>query len=274
MASKTSKLNASALTPVEGKDSNGRASTSAAGKAFAILRVMRRAPGPLTLTSIAQEVGMAPSSAHSVLNRLLIEEAVVQDEDKRYELGPATFYIGSAFARGTPVYRSIWTELVTAANELGVTAALAVPWEDHHLVLNAHRAGDSDVAVAFGGRVPIAASSWGKLYYGWSGDVLNHELVAYTDATVTDRETFLAEAKASRELGYAVDRGEFHDGVGGVAAALTSARGYEGLASFLSPMTTIDRLGIETIGVRLANMTARASLSLGDRDRVRLFGSE
>jgi hypothetical protein len=72
---------------------------------------------------------------------------VVQDGDKRYELGPAMFYLGSAYARATPLYRSARAELVAAANEFGVTAAIAVPWENHHLVLNAHRGGDSDVAV-------------------------------------------------------------------------------------------------------------------------------
>lgn len=248
--------------------------TSAVGKAFTILRILRRASSPLTLTAIAQELGMAPSSAHSVLNQLLQQNAVLQDRDKRYQLGPSVFYLGSAFARGTAVYRSIWTELVSAANELSVTTALAVPWNNHHLVLNSHRAGTSDVAIPFGGRVPIAASSWGKVYYAWSGDDLPDEWPRYTEASVTDPERMVREIDETRRLGYAVDQMEFADGVGGVAAPLTSDLGYEGLASFLAPYASVQELTVERMGRRIASVTSRASLALGDPDRMPYFGAE
>lgn len=251
-----------------------KAGNSAVGKAFAILRVLRRASTPLTLTSIAEEVGMAPSSAHSVLNQLLKQDAVRQDRDKRYQLGPSVFYIGSAFARNTRAYRSIWMELVTAANELAVTAALAVPWDRHHLVLNAHRAGDSDVAVPFGGRVPLDASSWGKVYYGWTDTPPPAKLVSYTAASITEPKAFAKVLEDSRQAGFATDVGEFFDGVGGVAAPITSDAGYEALASFLAPLDRVEEVGIEQLGRRIAAMTARASLALGAQNRVRFFGSE
>ena len=248
--------------------------TSAVGKAFAVLRVLRRSAMPITLTSVAEQVGIAPSSAHSVLMQLLKEGAVTQDADKRYQLGPTLFYIGSSFARGTPIYRSIWMELVEAANELAVTAALAVEWEQHHLVLSAHRGGNSDVAVPFGGRVPIFASSWGKVYYAWSGAPLPSELSRFTDRSTTDVATFKAEVESTREAGYAIDRGEFSEGVGGVAAPVTSSMGYEGLASFLAPLETVERIGFEALGRRLSGLAARASLSLGDAARLRRYGFE
>jgi DNA-binding IclR family transcriptional regulator len=252
----------------------GKAATSAVGKAFAILRALRRAPAPLTLTAIADGVGMAPSSAHSVLNQLLQQGAVLQDQDKRYQLGPSIFYLGSAFARGTRVYRSVWVELVSAANSLGVTSALAVPWDNHHLVLNAHRAGDSDVAVPFGGRVPIDAASWGKVYFAWSGEPLPKQLGAYTSRSVVDPKLLAKELERVRGAGYAVDNGEFADGVGGVAAPLTSDSGYEGLASFLAPTARVEELGVEVLGRRISTIAARASLALGDQDRMSFFGVE
>jgi DNA-binding IclR family transcriptional regulator len=252
----------------------GKTGTSAVGKAFAIMRVLRRAASPLTLTAIAEGVGMAPSSAHSVLNQLLQQGAVVQDQDKRYQLGPATFYLGSAFARGTRVYRSVWVELVSAANSLGVTSALAIPWDNHHLVLNSHRAGDSDVAVPFGGRVPIDASSWGKVYFAWSGAPLPKDLRSYTSKSVVDPKLLAKEIEKVRSAGYAVDDGEFADGVGGVAAPLTSDSGYEGLASFLAPVTRVNELGLEVLGRRISTIAARASLALGDQDRMSYFGVE
>jgi DNA-binding IclR family transcriptional regulator len=249
-------------------------SSSAIGKAFAVIRAMRKTLGPMTLTAIADEIGLAPSSAHSILTQLLEQGVVVQDSDKRYQFGPAIFYLGSAFARATPIYRSVWMELVTAANQHGVTAAVAVPWENHHLVLNAHRGGDSDVAVPFGGRVPIDAASWGKVYYAWSGEPVPAKLGRYTALSVGSKAELTKEIELVSELGYACDRGEFSDGVGGVCAAVTSSNGYEGLASFLAPLARIEQISYEILGRHLASMTARASRALGDPARMRFFGSE
>src|SRR5260370_14232903 len=118
-------------------DTDSDKTNSAIGKAFSALRVLRRSPGPMMLTTLASDIGIAPSSAHSVLTQLIEQGVVVQDGDKRYQLGPAMFYLGSAYARATPLYRPVWAELVTAANEYGITAAIAVPWEDYHLTPNA-----------------------------------------------------------------------------------------------------------------------------------------
>ncbi len=250
-----------------------RNTSSAVGKAFAVLRTLRRTTSALTLTGIAESVGIAPSSAHSILMQLLAEGAVLQDQDKRYQLGPAAFYIGSGFARGTRIYRSIWMELVNAANEQSVTAALAVPWEDHHLVLNSHRAGHG-VAVPFGGRVPLDAASWGKVYYAWSGASLPQKLVAHTPNSITNLDDYANELERVRQLGYATDLGEFAVGAGGVCAPVTSDQGYEGLAAFVAPLEHVLELTPERLGFRIASMTARASLALGDHDRMRFFGVE
>jgi DNA-binding IclR family transcriptional regulator len=248
--------------------------TSAVGKAFAILRVLRQAPVPLSLTAVAEQVNIAPSSAHAVLTQLLREDAVIQDADKRYQLGPSVFHIGSSFARGARIYRSIWMELVQASNELGVTAVVAVEWEGHYLVLNSHRGGDSDIAVPFGGRVPLDGGSFGKVHFAWSGAELPAQLPEYTKASVTDVSEYRSGLESARRLGYATDEGEFAEGTGGVAAPVTSSLGYEGLASFLMPLARLHEIGIDQLGQRIAGLASRASMALGDNDRVRFFGFE
>jgi IclR family acetate operon transcriptional repressor len=259
---------------VADQDSGADHKSSAIGKAFTIIRALRRAGSPMTLTALAEAVGTAPSSAHSLVTQLLDAGAVTQDSEKRYSLGPSMFYVGSAFARSTPLYRSVWIELITAANEYAVTAAIALPWESHHLVLNAHRAGDSDVAIPFGGRVPLDAASWGKTYYAWSGAALPGRLASYTVNSIASVQEFTKEVERTRLHGYATDREEFSIGVRGVAAAVTSANGYEGLASFLGPATRLEDEELEKLGRRLTDLTARASRTLGDSSRMRLFGSE
>lgn len=249
-------------------------STSAVGKAFTVLRALRHARVPLTLTAIAEESGIAPSSAHSILNQLLEQDAVVQDDDKRYRLGPTTLYLGAAYARGSRIYRAVWIELVTAANDLSVTAAIAVTWDDHHLVLNSHRGKNCAIDVPQGGRVPLHAGSWGKAYFSATGLPVPAALPRYTDATITDRDEFVTAIDRATRLGYAIDDKEYDAGVGGVCAAVTGDSGYEGLISLLIPTARTPELTYDGVGERLAALAARASLTLGDSKRLRQFGGE
>jgi len=248
-------------------------SSSAIGKGFAVLEALRK-QSPMTLTALAAATGMAPSSAHSIVNQLLEVDAVTQDEEKRYQLGPVLMHLGASYARSTSAYRSVWIELVTTANELSVTAALAVPWDGYHLVLNSHRAAKSDVAVPYGGRVPLDAASWGKVYYAVSGEPLPKELKAYTPSSIVDRAEFEQQVRLTKSEGYATDNEEFREGVAGVCAALTSQNGYEGLISFLGPKPHIEELRLEWLGQRLATLAARASLTMGDGSRLRFFSVE
>lgn len=249
------------------------ANSSAIGKAVAVLSVLRNSRGPMTLTAIAEAIGVAPSSAHSILSHLLKESMVLQLQDKRYELGPQLFYLGAGYAGSTAVYRATWMELVDAASELGVTSAVAVQWEDGFLVLNSHRSGRANVAMPFAGRVPLDASSWGKVYFAWSGAKLPTKLTRYTGASITNPKAYAEEIQLTRQRGYATDRGEFHEGVGGVCAPVTSNAGFEGLATFVVPLDRLQDADCERLGQALVAITARASLTLGDVGQVKFFGS-
>lgn len=248
--------------------------SSALTKAFDVIRVLRRTPTPMTLTAIAEAIKVAPSTAHSVLGDLLAEGVVSQDEGKRYSTGPALYYWGSSYARSTPIYRSLWRELVDLCNELNVVGALAVPWDQHHLILQAHHAEPSAVGVAFGGRVPLDAGSWGKAYYAWSGTELPKRLHGYTAATATDLARYAEDVKETAQRGFATDVEEFEDGVGAVASGVTGERGYEGLASCLGTIDRFNELGFDEVGQRLAAIVSRASFTLGDPARLRLVGAE
>jgi DNA-binding IclR family transcriptional regulator len=244
----------------------------AIAKAFAVMRVLRKATGPLQLTVIAEQVGLAPSSLHAILAQLLEQDAVRRHDDKRYDLGPAAYHIGTAFARNARISRTVWFDLVTAANELGVTAVLAITWEDHHLILHTHRGGDINMSVPEGGRVPLDAGSWGKAYYASSGEAPPAELRRYTAGSITDRARFADELETTRRNGYGTDLAEFAEGVGGVCAAITSNDGYEGLASFVAPISRVEEVTLGAMGRRVAALASRASFTLGDQQRVPSFG--
>ena len=247
---------------------------SAITKAFTVLRLLRRSSGAMSVTELAKAARVAPSTAHAILAELQSQGAVAQDEDKRYRLGPTTYYFGAGFARNAPINRAIWSDVSGLARELSLTAVIAVPWENHHLVIGVDLNGGADVEVAIGGRIPLDAGSFGKAYFAWSDATLPAKPVAYTGKTPASAAEYKESVKRAKETGYATDAEEFALGVGAVAAAVTSERRYEGLVSLIGPIAHVTELGFDATGRRLAGLAARASYALGDVQRVRVLGLE
>lgn len=246
----------------------------AVNKAFSVIRLLRRSQTSPSLTDIARSVKIAPSTAHSILNELQAQGAVLQDSGRRYRLGPAIFYLGAGYVRSVPIYRAAWSELAELSREIGLTAVIAVPWERHHLILNVHHDGAPGVEVAFGARVPIDAGAWGKAYFAWSGENVPAKLASHTPKSLTDRKLYVAEVEQTRERGYAVDEEEFVLGASAVASAVTSEHGFEGVAALIGTAGNMTEVGAQEAGRRLANVASRASYALGDRSRVRFVGVE
>jgi DNA-binding IclR family transcriptional regulator len=244
---------------------------SAHVRAFGILGLLRRSTRPLGLSAIAKDQQLATSSAHAILSELLAVGAVTIDSGKRYWLGPSVFYLGSAFATSSAIYRGAWNELVDLAQELHVSAAIAVPWDQHHLVIAVHRSSGRGPALSPGTRVPLDGGSYGKIYYATSGEPVPSKPSA--KSTVGDFERFLADIEAARENGYASDDEEFAPGVAALASAITSERGYEGLvALWASPPGKLRTdVGFEVGGMKLSELADRVSLVLGDLRREHVW---
>src|ERR1700737_5045528 len=132
-------------------------------RAISIMRMLRRSRTPLNLSTIAADLDIPTSSVLAIL-RSLVNENALMSVDKRYQVGPALFYIGTAFATRSPLYRCAWPELVRLADELGLSATITVPWDQHHLVIAVHsNAGIPNLPP--GSRFPITAGAYGKAYY-------------------------------------------------------------------------------------------------------------
>jgi DNA-binding IclR family transcriptional regulator len=241
-------------------------------KAFDLIRSIRRTSGSLGVTEIARSLRIAPSTAHALLNELVKQGAVTVDEQHRYRLGPAMYYLGAAYVRNVPIYRTAWPELRELARDVALTAVAAVPWQGHHLILDVHSNGSPGFDVAFGGLVPIDAGAWGKAYYAWSDAAVPKKLASYTPRTVTDLEEYERCLLEVRELGYARDVDEFVVGSGAIASAVTSERGLDGIVALMGTTSEVGAAGAD-VARRLASVAVRASYALGDHGRVKLVGA-
>ena len=245
---------------------------SAIAKSFRIIRLLRQSRTALPLGEIARSVGVAPSTAYSILGELAGQGAVLQDGKGHYALGPAMFYLGAAYARELPIVRTIWMDLVHLGDELSLTAVVAVPWEDHHLMVGVHDGGGVEVALA--GRVPIDAGSFGKAYFAEAGAAPPDPITAFTPNTITDPDAYKEEVAQVSRAGYATDREEFGIGVGGVCCGVTGQRGFEGIAALLGTIDQLTAIGFEEVGTRLGRLADRASYALGDPTRRLVVGAD
>jgi len=113
--------------------------SSAVMKAFSVLRLLRRTLGPQPDRCLAS-LKIAPSSAHSILNELLAQGVIVQDTEKRYRLGPATFYLGAAFARGV--------RYIGHLERVGCAGSRTVPDGRHRCALGGHHSFSASIKAA------------------------------------------------------------------------------------------------------------------------------
>lgn len=239
-------------------------------RSFDILLLLRRSNVALSLTDIARDLDVAPSSVHSGLNTLLEYDAVSIDSDKKYRLGPGLFYMGAAFARSSPAYRAAWPDLVSAAGSTKLSAAIAVPWDNHHLVIAVHQNPGSRLGVAIGSRIPLDAGSYGKAYYAWSGAGVPKKITPFTDKTM-DHGDYVRDVETVKGRGYATDIEEFVNDVAAVAVGITGSSGYVGLCALMGSVTQIKEAGVERTGKMLAALGERASTLLGDHSRESLW---
>lgn len=129
--------------------------------------------------------------------------------------------------------------------------------------------------VPIGGRAPAHSVATGKAILAFLPPERLADIAAtmkrYTRRTVVERDAFAAELVQIRRRGFAVNRGEWEDGVGAIAAPVFDARG-EAVAS-IGIILPVIRLGAAKVN-QMAGWTvaaaAEVSRRLGHREEPRV----
>lgn len=177
-----------------------------------------------TLEQIAEQVGLTRSNVHRTLQTLAHAGYVVRDTDsggyrctlKMFELGAQQLVSMDVRTLGAPFLRSL-------ANETGETVHLSVlEGMDVVYVDKIDSAQPIRAYSVIGGRAPAYAVATGKALLAFQPvDYLSqyeNALQKHTQATRTTLNILREELKQVSRSGYATNRGEWREGVGGVAA--------------------------------------------------------
>jgi IclR family KDG regulon transcriptional repressor len=133
--------------------------------------------------------------------------------------------------------------------------------------------------VPIGGRAPAHSVATGKAILAFLSDAKLAEIGAatraYTKRTVTGKDAFAGELARVRKRGYAVNRGEWEEGVGAVAAPVFDAQD-DAIASvgIIMPSSRLTAAKVIQIGALTTAAAAEISRKLGHRGATRLAATK
>ena len=212
-------------------------------RALALLnRIAESADDGVTLTELAQQVGLPSSTAHRLLTTLEQERYVRFDhEGKRWSVGVQAFATGCAFTKTRSLVglsRPHMRQLMEASGE---TVNLAV--EDDGQAVYLAQVECRQMMRAFarpGSRVPLHCSAVGKAILsgatakGFATILRRHGMARLTARTITSPSLLRADLEGARAGGYFIDDEEhavglrcvsapIFDETGGVVAAISAS---------------------------------------------------
>lgn len=204
---------------------NATGDVQSVARAFDLLEALAASDGEDTLAALADRCGLAVPTAHRLLGTLQRRGYVRRLEDRRYALGAGLIGLGRVAVppladAAMPVLR----ELEDAFHE---TANLAVL--DGDLVLYVAQVPSRQRMRMFtevGRRVLPHSTGVGKAMLSAMAEPHVRSLVArtglpsFTPSTLTDPDAFVADLRASRRRGFAVDDSEQEVGVRCIAVVV------------------------------------------------------
>ncbi len=253
----------------------GRYTVDAAAKALQILGEFSTAQPRLSLADLTAQTGIPRATAFRLLSTL--EEAgFVVREDGEYRLGLKCFVLGNVAAADIDLRREAHPCLSVLRDTTGETAQIAIldKWQVVYIERVPSRQAVGYMTSRAGTILPAYCTGLGKalLAYRPEADVRSwaatQTFTRHTPSTITTVPRLIAELRAIRDRGYAVDEQEREVGVRCIAAPV---RNHEReVVAAISVAGPGDRMPQTLVGSEMARKVVAAareiSIRLGNED--------
>ena len=194
----------------------------------ALLDVLARQDEPVPLKTLAQGTGLHPSTAHRILNDLVLARMVDRTEPGLYQLGMRLLELGNLVKARLNVRDAAAGPMRELHRMTGETINLSVRQADEIVYIEravSERSG-MQVVRAIGGRAPLHLTSTGKLFLAVE-DVravrsysMRTGLAGQTRNSITTLPALERELEEVRQRGFARDNEELELGVRCIAAGI------------------------------------------------------
>ncbi|CAM8651760.1 IclR Transcriptional regulator [Burkholderiales bacterium] len=199
----------------------------------ALLDVLARQDEPVALKALAQGTGLHPSTAHRILNDLVLARMVDRTEPGLYQLGMRLLELGNLVKARLNVRDAAAGPMRELHRLTGETINLSVRQADEIVYIEravSERSG-MQVVRAIGGRAPLHLTSTGKLFLA-ADDVravrsygMRTGLAGQTRNSITSLPNLERELDEVRQKGFARDNEELELGVRCIAAGIRDDAG-------------------------------------------------
>jgi IclR family transcriptional regulator, acetate operon repressor len=240
-------------------------------RALGLLKTISLHDG-MSLTDLSEATGLAPSTAHRLLNSLSGHELVSwEDTSQKWSIGIEALRIGMAFQRRNKILlagRSEMTQLMQATGETVNMAML----DRFDVVFVSQVECEATIRAYFriGERRAIHASGIGKALLAEMPDarvndfLRTHKLSRFTPTTLTEPDAMRAELTLIRERGWSLDDEEANSGMRCIAAPVFNEFGEARAGISLSgPTTRLTQTRLAELGTMVKATAARITRLIG-----------
>lgn len=213
-----------------------------------LLDALATYPDPVSLKELSSVTGLHPSTAHRILNDLVIKRFVDRSEPGTYRLGMRLLELGNIVKSRLDVREAALDLMRQLHRKTNQTVNLSVRQNDEIIYIDrafSERSG-MQVVRAVGGRAPLHLTSTGKLFLSIDEPRMVQAYAARTGLaghnknSITDLSKLQGELSQVRAHGYARDNEELELGVRCMAAGIHDDSGR--LIAGLSISAPADRL--------------------------------
>lgn len=247
-----------------GEDARRLNSVQSVERTLDLFELLVNADGDLGMRELSEQSRFPVATVHRLLRVLVRRGYARQAGNRRYGLGPTALELvsrirtqGGLRQLAQPYLR----ELVRLTNESANLGVLDGSQAIYLAQVEAPRM--MRLFTEPGNRVPFHACAIGKALVAWLPDnqreatFAQAKLTRHTPATITEREQLRLELAKVRAQGYALDEGEYEEGVRCVSVPVFDARGYASAALSVSGPT--GRVTREHLDVWIPRMKAMAT---------------
>jgi DNA-binding IclR family transcriptional regulator len=236
-------------------------------RALDILTAFSAAHPRLTLSELADAVGMPRPSARRLALTLISRGFLRQDDDGGYRLGVRLLELGSQVSASAEITRRTRVAAEQLARMTGETVMIAeVEWSTLSLLIVGKRQPaqpDRPILMPVGSRMALASGCMAKAVLsalppeGVAEIVPQLRLTPRTVRTIVDPQRLVAEVDASRVRGYATQSGEFLPSTAGVAVPVHISGRVVGAVAVLGWLSRNPRTRLEKNGQLVRHVLAQ-----------------
>lgn len=241
-------------------------------RAIAVLECLAAAPGGLGVSGITRATGLSKPVVLRLLRTWESCHYVIKREDGKYGIGWKFFTLAAAHSEATDLREAARPYLAQLNEQTAETVHFSTLAGDEVVYVDKIEGRQAiRVYTAVGRRGPLLATASGKAILAHQPDefaraMIERSATEYTPATVVSLEQLLQENDQTRRRGYSVNKGEWHDEVGGVGAPIFNADGtVDAALSVTFPMAGLTAERLRSLGEQVRDAATRLSKELSGR---------